>query len=179
MNASGHAGRPILIVLAGLPGTGKSSIARAVAQKLGAVWLRIDTIEQAIRDSGIAPGSIDDAGYRVAYAVAEDNLRVGHDVVADSVNPWILTRDAWRNAALRVGARVLEVELVCSDAAEHRRRIETRVSEVPGLSLPDWVAVTGRDYHDWSRDHVTVDTATADLAACVDRVLSSLGSPVA
>jgi len=74
-----------LIVFAGLPGSGKSSIARGLAEELGAVWLRIDSIEQAIRESGVAPGSVDDAGYRAGYAVAEDNLRLGRDVVGDSV----------------------------------------------------------------------------------------------
>jgi predicted kinase len=85
-----------LIVFAGLPGTGKSSIARGLAKQLGAVWLRIDSIEQAIRESAIAPGSVEDAGYRAAYAVAEDNLRLGRDVIGDSVNDWMLTRNAWR-----------------------------------------------------------------------------------
>jgi predicted kinase len=41
-----------LIVFSGLPASGKSSIARALAQKTGAIWLRKDSIEQAIRDSG-------------------------------------------------------------------------------------------------------------------------------
>ena len=59
-----------LIVFAGLPGTGRSSIAPGLAMEIGATWLRIDSIEQAIRESGIKPGSIDDAGYRAAYAPA-------------------------------------------------------------------------------------------------------------
>src|ERR1700723_2998513 len=75
-----------LIVFAGLPGTGKSSIARALAKEGGAVWLRICSMEQAIRESTLAPGSVDDAGYRAACAVAEDNLRPGRDVGGDSVN---------------------------------------------------------------------------------------------
>lgn len=41
-----------LIVLSGLPGAGKSTIARALAEAIGAAWLRIDTIEMAIRESG-------------------------------------------------------------------------------------------------------------------------------
>ena len=75
--------RSMLIVFAGLPGTGKSSVARELAGKLDAVWLRIDSIEQAIRDSAVPPGSIDDAGYRAAFAVAGDNLRLGRVIVAD------------------------------------------------------------------------------------------------
>src|SRR5271169_5356047 len=93
-----------------LPGIGKSSIARGLAEQFGAVWLRIDSIEQAIRESGIAPGSIEDAGYRAAYAIAEDNLRLGLDVIGDSVNDCLLTRNAWREAGLQAGADVVEVE---------------------------------------------------------------------
>lgn len=157
----------MLIVLGGLPGTGKSSIARELARELGAVWLRIDSIEQGIRDSGVAPDDLADAGYRAAYAVAEDNLRLGHIVIADSVNPWMLTRDAWRDAGLRSGARVIEIETICSDLEEHRRRVETRASDVSGLVHPDWQAVISRDYHPWDRNHLTVDTARRSVAECV------------
>jgi predicted kinase len=66
-----------LIVFAGLPGSGKSSITRGLARQIGAIWLRIDSIEQTIREAGVVPGSLDDAGYRAAYAVAQDNLRLG------------------------------------------------------------------------------------------------------
>jgi predicted kinase len=164
----------MLIVFAGLPASGKSSIARGLARKSGAVWLRIDSIEQAISESGAVPGSPGDAGYRAAYAVAEDNLRLGRDVIGDSVNPWMLTRNAWREAGLRAGAQVVEVEIVCSDIEEHRRRVETRTSEVPGLILPDWQAVIGRDYHPWDRDRLTIDTAGRSITDCIYLVLAAL-----
>ena len=162
---------PRLVVFAGLPGSGKSTIARGLAQQIGAVWLRIDSIEQAIAD---AETVVDDAGYRAAYAVAEDNLRLGLDVVADSVNPWMLTRNAWRDAGLRAGAEVIEVEVVCTDLVEHRRRVESRTSDVPGLALPDWQATIGRDYRDWDREHLTIDTAGSSLADCVAQALAAL-----
>ena len=161
---------PTLIVLSGLPGSGKSSIARAMARENGMMWLRIDSIEQAIRDSGVVPGSLNDAGYRAAYAAAADNLCLGHDVIGDCVNPWMLTRNAWREAGQRAGARVLEVEILCTDLQEHRRRIQTRAGETPGLVLPDWQAVLERDYHPWDRRHLTIDTAGCSVAACVERL---------
>ena len=76
----------MLIAFAGLPGTGKTTVARALARRLAAVYLRIDTLEQAFLASGSSGADIGPAGYLAAYAVAADNLRLGLTVVADSVN---------------------------------------------------------------------------------------------
>ena len=57
----------MLIVFGGLPGVGKSSVARLVAARLRAVYLRVDTIEQALRDAGARPLT---EGYVGAYALA-------------------------------------------------------------------------------------------------------------
>jgi predicted kinase len=164
----------MFVIFAGLPGTGKTSLARQLARELGGVHLRIDSIEQAIRASGVASGSLDDVGYRVAYAVAMDNLRLGCTVIGDSVNPWKSTRDAWRDVGLRAGVRTVEIEVVCSDLQQHRARVETRQSDVPGLVLPDWQAVLERDYHPWDRDHVVIDTAGGSIPECVTQIRVAL-----
>src|SRR5439155_24458931 len=108
------------------PGTGKTTIARELACQLGAVHVRIDSIEEAILDSGIP---INDAGYRVGYAVAADNLRIGRTVIADSVNPIPLSRDAWLEVAKRAQVSAVEIEVTCSDTKEHQHRVETRISD--------------------------------------------------
>ena len=164
---------PTLIIFSGLSGTGKTTIARELAKRIGAVYLRIDSIEQALRNSGVTE-PLNDAGYRAAYALAEDNLRLRHTVVADSVNPLQLTRDAWVEVAKRAHSSALEVEVLCSDPAEHRRRVEERLADVPGLRLPTWDEVISREYHKWDRRHVVIDTAACTVEESIRTIENAL-----
>lgn len=134
-----------MVILGGLPGAGKTSIARELATCLPAIHLRIDTIEQVIADTS----DIGEIGYRVAYALALDNLRLGLSVIADSVNPIAITRDAWRAVAKEAGVKAAEFEIVCSDAGMHRARVEGRTADIAGHGLPSWQKVLDRQYEPW------------------------------
>lgn len=158
----------MLIVLSGLPGTGKTTIARKLANELAAVYLRIDSIEQSIRGAG---RPVESEGYSVARAVAEDNLRLGRIVVADCVNPWPLTRREWRAVADRAGVRALDVEIVCSDPGEHRRRVEARMADITGHRLPTWEEVVERDYRPWDGERMVIDTARLSVEDSVRAIL--------
>jgi predicted kinase len=160
----------ILIVFGGLPGTGKTTLAQALAEQRGAAYLRIDAIEQALRDSGMLAGEVGPAGYLVADALADANLRLGVSVVADSVNPLAVTRDAWRRVAEAASVRIVEIEVICSDAAEHRRRVETRTIDLPGLTAPSWAQVLDREYEPWDRPRFMLDTALVSPADALDRL---------
>jgi predicted kinase len=173
-------GTRTLVVLSGLPGTGKTTLARELATRLGAIHLRIDTIEAALVSSGIVAAAggweaAPDAGYRVAYGLARDLLRAGHDVVADSVNPLAVTRRAWAQVAADSGARHVDVEVVCSDRQAHRRRVEDRTSDLDGLTVPTWEQVEARQYEPWNTPVLCVDTtngvetAVAAVAVAVRR----------
>lgn len=172
----------MLIVFGGLPGTGKTTLARGIVPDHAAAYLRIDTIEQALRSSGMLAGEVGPAGYLAAYALAESNLRLGRAVVADCVNPLAVTREAWRAVAANAASRIIEVEIICSDPTEHRRRVETRVADVPGLAPPTWQSVIDRDYEPWEGARITLDTAriTADeaLAMLRERIRTWLAAPV-
>ena len=164
----------MLIAFAGLAGTGKTTLARALAQQLGATYLRIDTIERALRASAMLADQVGPAGYLVAYALAEANLRLGQIVIADSVNPLRITREAWRHSAANGGSRMIEVEIICSDPAEHRRRVETRSIDIEGLAAPNWQAVIERDYEPWDRPPIVIDTAGRTSAESLAELLRKL-----
>ena len=164
----------MLIAVAGLPGTGKSTLSHEIARRLGAVWLRLDTVEGTMRRSGLSAEAIGAAGYDVAMAIAEDQLAGGLTVVADSVNPVPTSRAGWRGVAARAGAALVEVELVCSDVAEHRRRLEARGSTVPGLPPVTWQDVLDRAYEPWQGERLVVDTARLSTGEAVDVVMAAL-----
>ena len=165
-----------LVIFSGLPATGKSTLARILATQLEALYLRIDTIEQSLRDSRRLAGSVEDAGYCVAYAVAADNLRMGRTVVADSVNPLQITRDAWCAVAASAGAAAVDVEVICSNIMEHRRRVESRPPDIPGLVPPSWQEVSEREYHSWDRPHIIIDTAGTSVEQAVNALLPRVTS---
>lgn len=168
----------MLIIFAGLPGTGKSTIARGLAARLSAVYLRIDTIEQAIRSSGLptAGADVGPSGYMVAYRLAADNLRLGHRVIADSVNPLRITRDAYRSVAQQAGAGFLEVEVVCSVTETHRNRVATRQIDVEGLVPPTWDEVEAHHYEPWDRPHLIVDSASLSVTESVEAIVAAVAA---
>jgi len=161
--------KPILFIFSGLPGTGKSTISQTVTQQLNAVYLRIDTIEQALID--LCGVDVQDEGYHLAYKIAFDNLRLGMSVVADSCNPIESTRREWEQVALDAQANFVNIEIICSNIVEHRQRVEARIATLSGRKLPSWSEVEKREYHQWTVDRIVIDTANRLGTDCVDELL--------
>jgi predicted kinase len=163
---------PILYIFSGLPGTGKSTLSQTVARQLNAVYLRIDTIEQGFRD--LCSIDVQGEGYRLAYRIASDNLRLGVSVVADSCNPIEVTRREWEQVAREARVDHVNIEVICSDSSEHRFRAEARHAEVSGLKLPTWSEIENREYDEWTVERVIVDTAGRSKIECASDLLSKL-----
>lgn len=161
-----------LYIFSGLPGSGKTTLAKHVAGELNLSYLRIDTIEQALRD--LCDVEVIGEGYRLAYRLAADSLQLGHSVVADSCNPIKLTRDEWVEVAVSNQARYVNIEVICSDVGEHRMRVEQRQSDIPNLKQPTWEQVIHREYDDWHMDRIVLDTAGEAPGTSVRKLIAML-----
>lgn len=166
----------MLIVMAGLPGSGKSTVAAAIGRLLGCAVVAVDPIEAAMLRAGIAPDRPTGlAAYVAAEMIAREQLRLGHDVVVDAVNDAPEARQQWRDLAAAEGVDLRFVEVLAPDGGTHRERLEGRARDLPGLPEPTWASVEGRrdGFASWDEDRIRVvaDRDPAELAAAVARAL--------
>lgn len=164
----------MLIVLSGLPATGKTVLAAAVARELGAVLLSVDPVDSALTTAGVQEtGTPGLAAYAVVGAMAEQNLAIGASVVVDAVNAVGEAKTFWIELARRRGARLLAVETILSDRDLHRQRLSGRVRQL-SIDEPTWEVVLLRrdEWVAWPFAPLVVDSADP-LERNVARVLEA------
>jgi predicted kinase len=168
-------GSPRLIVLSGLPATGKSAVADGLARELSLPVLSVDPIESAILDAGMERSfETGLAAYNVVEAIADHQLANGRDAIVDAVNSVNPARDMWRRLAAGHGAKLLIIECVLADGAAHEARLAARAR---GLAIPEpsWEDVQRRraEWTPWSEPHLVLDAADpveANIAKALDFV---------
>jgi predicted kinase len=153
-----------LIVVGGLPGAGKSSLADALAKRLQAPVFTKDRIEASLWRNGV---TADANSWQVAEdlltTLAGEQLRRGQPAILDTVARTAQSRDTWRDLALEHGAGFVLIECVCSDVDLHRQRIEGRDRKIPGWYEVTWEEVErvrGR-WEAWPDDRLVLDSVNA------------------
>ena len=168
-----------LIVISGLPGVGKTSVAAIAAARTGSVHLSIDAVEESILACGLPSGwQVGVAAYEAARAMAELNLRLGRSVIVDAVSDSEEARQTWRTAATRTGARIDFVHLVIPDAREHERRLSGRDRGLVYVGEPTWTDVQRRraDYAAWTDEWVEFDAGARTADESAEALTARLGT---
>jgi predicted kinase len=167
----------MIVVVGGLPGTGKSTLADAIGQRLALPVVAKDIVEASLWRSGVGA---EHGSWRAAndllVTLADTFLGQGLDgVVLDAVFRIADDRQALRDLAASRGVRFVLIECICSDEAAHRQRIEGRRRDIPGwyeLSWADVESVRAR-YEPWEDARLVLDASDA-FEQNLERALAAL-----
>ncbi|ETX05627.1 MAG: hypothetical protein ETSY2_21825 [Candidatus Entotheonella gemina] len=116
----------LLIQMSGMPGAGKSTMAREIRSHIDAVILDMDVCKSAALDSGVDFETSGRVAYMTLWALARSILNQGSHVILDSPCrfQWIL--DNGLQAAADTGAHYRYIECITEDMATIRRRLQNR-----------------------------------------------------
>jgi len=129
-----------LVLFSGLPGVGKTALARRVARHLHIPLFAKDRIQSALRVRGLADRKTPD-GYHLMFDLADEQLSLGVSVVLDAVFPMEGFRSAARDIALRNNANFRPIYCYCSDQSVWRERMKGREQYVLNWTPVGWEAV--------------------------------------
>lgn len=150
---------PALILFAGMPGSGKTTLARMVSRRLSVPVFAKDRVQRVLRDHHLADASSGD-GYYIILDLADEQLSLGLTVILDATFPLDHFRMVASEIAARHQARFCAIYCYCSDDAVWRERMTNRVQYVPGWKPVGWEDVQRmREYYQpWSDNALFVDS---------------------
>lgn len=166
---------PVVVLVAGSPGAGKSTLAEGVAKQLRGPVFSLDWVMGALV---LARAITDENAFEVAdlqlKAMVARHVQLGIDVVVDTSGHTREERARWRELTERLGGVFVGVECVCSDEVVHRERVEGRDRKIPGwhATVP-WVHVQRMRglWEQWEEQHLVLDSAVETPAGSVKQVL--------
>jgi len=152
-----------MILFAGLPGTGKSTLAECIGRQLAIPVFAKDWLEASLLQSGLK-ATMDDkllgfAGYELLTVLAERQFMLNQSVILDSVASTQTIRTKWRQLANQYQAEWRVIECVCSDEDLHRARLSTRQRHIPGWHELEWADIEKVKgyYPPWEEEHLVLD----------------------
>ena len=163
-----------LLQMAGMPGSGKSALARLIGRSTKAVMIDKDVLKTAALEAGAEEELAGGLAYDVFFALADHLVGQGWSVVLDSPSFWETIPKRGGEIAAKRHVPYFFIECVCDDKDELARRLRERrkLTSQPGEEVLEetWTTVTPAEAH------LRVDT-TQELERCLSIALDYLGRP--
>ncbi len=163
-----------LILFSGLPGCGKTTLARQLAQRLNVPLFAKDRLQRVLRDHIEGSSAVD--GYHLMLDLADEQLSLGISVILDALFPMSGFRTEAQQIARRHNAHFEAIVCYCSDEALWRTRMQGRIKYVPGWTPVDWQEVERLRplYEPWERQSTLFLDAVQTIETNIEQIMEHI-----
>jgi predicted kinase len=163
--------RPFLIVVIGLPGTGKSYFCRQLAQRLPAIILESDDLRKALFPSPGYSAAESLRLFRACHLLMARLLGKGISLIFDATNLSEHNREYLYRIAERLGIKLVLVRVEAPPELVYQR-LKERVLSSESSSDADWKVYQRMkpQAQRIRRRHYTVDTSR-DITPVIDKIV--------
>jgi predicted kinase len=165
--------RPSLIVVSGLPGTGKSHFCRRLAERLPFLVLEGDALRKHLFTTPTYSAAESAHLFRTVHHLIEGLLRKGIPIILDATNLSERHRERLYNIAERLNARLVLVRVEAPpELVQKRLKARPKHSQREDNSDADWTVYQKMKstVERINRNHFVVDTSR-DITPALDKIV--------
>lgn len=165
---------PVLVLVSGLPGTGKTYFSKELSKRLPFVTLGSDSLRRVLNPNPTHNKSESVRLFSAIHSICERLLREGRSVIVDATNLTEKHRQYFYDISDRTGVKIIIVQITASPLVV-KERLEKRGKETGNNSDADWkVYLRMKNSVDKiKRKHYSVDTSV-DYRNILDEIVENI-----
>lgn len=162
---------PVLIVVSGLPGTGKSYFCSQLAERLPVIILESDALRRALFPSPSYSSQESSHLFRACHLLIEGLLKKGTSLIFDATNLSEHNREYLYSIAERLDVKLILVRVEAPPEVVYQR-LKARGEDSQGKSGADWTVYRRMkpSVDKIRRNHYAVDTSR-DITPVLDKIV--------